>query len=147
MLSGLESLRGRWSAVLLTSLFFGATHAVFQQSIMAFIIGVVLGVIALRTGSILPCILFHLTHNGMTVVMSRVRGLASSDSPFRWFLQEVESDGRVYVEFQPIAIVGMAILATLLLAWIWKQKPRQDLTHSDRSPQFPEELLISTHSR
>ena len=134
ILSGLESIRGKWTAVLLSSLFFGATHAVFQQSIMAFITGVILGLIALRTSSILPCILFHMTHNGMTVLTSRLKGLAAEDSYFRFAFQEVSVAGQTHTQFSPLAVVIMTTTAILLFAWLWKQKDDQAGSSSPVSP-------------
>ncbi|HMO14871.1 MAG TPA: ABC transporter permease subunit/CPBP intramembrane protease [Pirellulaceae bacterium] len=122
ILSGLEKLRGRWSGVILTSIFFGATHAVFQQSVMAFVVGLILGFIALRTASIWPCIAFHMTHNGMTIILSRMKHLAASDSPFTWVLRETELASGTRIEFEPLAACGMTLAATVLLIWIGKQK-------------------------
>jgi len=133
ILSGLESLRGKWTAVLLSSLFFGATHAIFQQSIMAFITGLVLGVIALRTRSILPCILFHMTHNSMTVLVSRLKGLANGDSIFRHVFRDVSVAGQSHTEFRPVAVVVMTLVAALLLVWIWQQKQQADSSQTESS--------------
>lgn len=136
VLSGLESLRGKWTAILISSLFFGATHAVFQQSIMAFITGCILGIIAVRTGSLLPCILFHMTHNGMTVITSQFRELASSDSVFQWLFVEVTHNGQTSVDYSPVAAIFMGVAAFLLLIWIWRQgtgNPNSNLQSPENS--------------
>ena len=120
MLSGLESLKGKWAAVLLSSLFFGITHAVFQQSVMAFVTGCFLGFIALKTSSILPCILYHLTHNGLTVLMSQCENLAGPNSTFGWLFTEVVHEGTTSVEYNPVAAAAMGVLALILLYWLGK---------------------------
>ena len=71
ILSGLQSLRNKWQAILLTSILFGVVHGVLQQSLITSVAGVVMAIIAVQTKSIFPCMLFHLTHNSMTVLLSK----------------------------------------------------------------------------
>ena len=71
MLSGFRHMGHKWRAIVISALFFGMTHAVLQQSLIACLLGVVLGLIAVQTGSLLPCILFHAVHNTLAVVASR----------------------------------------------------------------------------
>ena len=63
ILSGLRHLGKSWQAIALSALFFGVAHGVIQQSILASLFGLVLGFIAIRTQSILPCMVFHASHN------------------------------------------------------------------------------------
>jgi len=126
VLNGLSRHKGDWAAILLSSLFFGLTHAVFQQSIMAFLTGLILGVIAIRTASVLPCILYHLTHNGMTVLVTRWQGLSAPDSVFAWAFVRNEVAGGPTSEFQPAVVVGGALLAALLLVWLWRHGRQAD---------------------
>ncbi len=78
ILSGLRHLGHRWRAIILTSIFFGVTHPIFQQSLVACIVGVLLGFIAVQTGSILPGIVFHMVHNSLGVL------LAQANCPCGW---------------------------------------------------------------
>lgn len=39
-----------------------------QQSLSAFLIGIVIGYVAVKTNSIWPAMLFHFTHNGLAVL-------------------------------------------------------------------------------
>ncbi len=70
-------VRGRHAvrAVLVTAIMFGVSHGVLQQSISATIMGVLLGWISLRTGSVLPTILIHVVNNSLSVSMDRLLGL------------------------------------------------------------------------
>ncbi|MEO1616002.1 MAG: ABC transporter permease subunit/CPBP intramembrane protease [Planctomycetota bacterium] len=107
---GLVRDRGRVRAVLVTALMFGISHGVLQQSICASIMGVVLGWITLRTGSLLPCIIIHLTNNALSVSLSRIS--SSSWEGARLFLTETDA-GPAY---QPLwTLVGLAIAGTCLL--------------------------------
>ncbi len=72
ILSGLRHLGRKWWAIVLSAAFFGLAHGVLQQSIMAALLGVVLGLLAVQTGSLVPCILFHMTHNGLLLLASQV---------------------------------------------------------------------------
>ncbi|WP_164102025.1 ABC transporter permease subunit/CPBP intramembrane protease [Candidatus Laterigemmans baculatus] len=84
MFSGLVRDHGRLRAIVGTSVLFGMSHGVLQQSMAATVMGVLLAWIALRTGSILPGLLVHLTNNALSVSLGR---LATSDAPWvRHFL-------------------------------------------------------------
>jgi sodium transport system permease protein len=114
ILSGMQRLGNEWWGIFASSLAFGAAHAIFQQSIITFAVGIVLAIIAVRTGSLWPCIAYHLTHNGLSVCL----GL-----PQRWDLAEVhpfifrlQAGGQV--EYQPMAIVLLGLTGVLLLIWL-----------------------------
>src|SRR5262249_10114566 len=65
VLSGLRHLGSKRWAIGLTAIFFGIAHGMIQQSISAAVLGLVLGYIAVQTGSLVPCMLFHMTYNGL----------------------------------------------------------------------------------
>lgn len=69
ILSGLER-NGKWQAIVLSAVFFGIVHSILQQSIAATFVGCLLGYLAIKTGSIYPCMLYHLTHNGLASIVS-----------------------------------------------------------------------------
>ena len=72
ILSGLRRMGHKWGAIVLTSVFFGVTHSILQQSLSACVVGIVIGYIAVKTGSLLPGVLYHLAHNGLSVALGRV---------------------------------------------------------------------------
>ena len=116
ILSGMQSLRNDWKAILLTSLLFGVAHSVLQQSIVTFFVGVVLGIIAVRTGSLIPCMLYHAMHNGISVVLSR-SDASALDGPFGGFL--ASHDG-VHVQYATWPAVALTALGLLLIVWLWR---------------------------
>jgi sodium transport system permease protein len=65
VLSGMRHLGSKWWAIGLTAVFFGIAHGVIQQSLAATVLGVVIGYVAVQTGSLVPCVLFHLAYNGL----------------------------------------------------------------------------------
>lgn len=67
ILSGFRHLGRRWMAILLSSIFFGITHGILQQSIVATMLGLVIGFIAVQTRSLLPVVMYHMAHNALAV--------------------------------------------------------------------------------
>src|SRR5262249_58815422 len=75
ILSGLEHQHRTRSAILLAALLFGFLHvllSLFQQLFNATLLGVVLGMLAVRSRSILPVIVFHFFNNAIGVVLNSV---------------------------------------------------------------------------
>jgi sodium transport system permease protein len=67
ILTGLRQRFHPWTAILLSSLLFAVSHLNVFQFLPTFILGVVLGLVATRSRSVLPGVLFHLLYNGMFV--------------------------------------------------------------------------------
>jgi sodium transport system permease protein len=115
ILSGLRHLGHKWRAIILTSIFFGVTHPIFQQSLVACVVGVLLGFIAVQTGSILPGIVFHMVHNGLGVLVPRQLPLWLADHPaLRWLVHSTAPDD---YHFTPLALLLSAAASGLLLVW------------------------------
>ncbi len=115
ILSGLRHLGHTRRAIALSALFFALAHTIFQQSILAFVMGLVIGYLAVQTGSLLPGILFHMTHNALGVLSSqlkpelleRYRGLS---------LLVRETSGEEGLYHRHVILIG-AILAAAILLW------------------------------
>jgi sodium transport system permease protein len=118
ILSGLESLRNRWQAILITSVLFGLAHFAIQQAIITFAVGMILGVIAIETRSLIPCFLYHATHNSITVLLPRVDATTVEGSPvLPWLL--FTNDGSVW-QYSVLPGIAMTLLGALLLIWFIK---------------------------
>ena len=111
--AGLVRQGGRLRAVLVTAVLFGISHGFLQQSIAASCMGVLLGWIALRTGSVLPCILLHFTNNALSVSLSRIADL--NLPAFQLILTNTEQ-GPVYQPLWFLACMGMTILFVFYFA-------------------------------
>jgi len=72
ILSGFRHLGYKWRAIFYSALFFGLSHAVLQQWMITGAVGLVLGLIAVQTGSIWPGMLFHMLHNTLGLAVGRV---------------------------------------------------------------------------
>jgi sodium transport system permease protein len=115
ILSGLRHLGKKWWAIGLSAVFFGIAHTVVQQSIAAAALGLVLGYLAVQTGSLVPCILFHLTYNAVmfgTVQLAELTDRWPALKP----LVHQEATGEVLYRWPVVVIAG--VLAAGLLAWL-----------------------------
>ena len=68
---------GNGFAVLSISIVFGLLHGNVIQFVFAFLVGLILGYITVKTDSVVPAILVHALNNGMSVVASIVRYAAT----------------------------------------------------------------------
>ena len=114
ILSGLRHMGHRWAAILVSSVFFGATHGILQQSLPACAIGIVIGYVAVQTRSLLPCIILHAGYNTMSIVLAMViPTYVANSTSLRLLFVETE-EGWVYRV--PVVILA-TILSFLLLLW------------------------------
>ena len=130
ILSGFRHLGHRWRAIALSAVFFGLAHTVIlQQSLLACLLGIVLGLLAVQTGSLLPGVLFHLVHNSLVLVLSRSAPLWLDRWPILRKCVSVDPDGGVSYSW-PVIVAG-SLVAAVLLAWFLRLS----------SPKSPEEEL------
>jgi sodium transport system permease protein len=115
ILSGFRHLGHKWRAIVYSALFFGLVHGVLQQSLIACLLGVVIAYVAVQSGSILPGMLFHLTHNSLALaalwvtprLLERWPGLDTVIAP--------ASANQFMYSWQLVAFG--ALLALVILAW------------------------------
>ncbi len=67
----LKKVRPAW-AIAISALFFGLIHGNLWQAIPAFIIGLILGYVYYKTGSLKLTMLMHCVNNTLSVVVSRI---------------------------------------------------------------------------
>jgi len=117
ILSGFSRSRRVWLAIMLSSLTFGITHMIPQQVFNATLVGLVLGLIAVRGNSLYPCIVFHFSYNAIEVLRSRFSANYAdrlSEKPNNWFFS-FES-GSLHYEWLTLLIC--AGVTTTLLLWL-----------------------------
>jgi sodium transport system permease protein len=114
ILSGLRHLGHKWRAIALCSILFGVAHGVVQQSIVAAAAGVLLGYVAVQTGSLWPCIAFHAVHNSLGLAAMRVAELGSPELLAGW-LYESTPDGIIRYTWPVVA--AAAFCAWLVAGW------------------------------
>ncbi len=87
ILSGLQDQRSNPSAIVLSALLFGFLHvllSVFQQLFNASLLGIVLGLLAIRSGSLLPGIVFHFLNNSFALVQQSWIGFLEQIGVASW---------------------------------------------------------------
>jgi sodium transport system permease protein len=112
ILTGLRSRFPVWTAVLISSFLFALYHMNVFQAVPTFILGMVLGMLAVRSRSILPSMLFHLLYNGMIIGVPLLARFGYTDESVP--LQAV---------FHPVVTAVFAALACTLLAALGKSLP------------------------
>jgi sodium transport system permease protein len=129
ILSGLERQHRERSAILLSALMFGFLHvllSLFQQLFNATLLGVVLGLLAVRSRSILPGIIFHFLNNAAAVALSTVIHAPWAVPIMPWVYRNPE-EGLYHVHW----VAASAILSSVLLFILWKSKPEDVDRHAN----------------
>jgi sodium transport system permease protein len=115
ILSGFRQTGHTVRAIVLSAILFGLVHGILQQSIIACVLGLVLGFLAVRTGSILPGMLFHCLHNTLAVASSWIT-LATLDRwPVLGMLIRSAGEAGIAYRWQVYVLGGIATVA--VLAW------------------------------
>jgi len=124
LFSGLQRDNGHVRAILLTSVIFGLSHGVLQQTITASVMGVLIGWLAYRTGGVACTIVFHATHNSISMSLashsSRGNGVTQGIS---WAIEQ--SDG--HLTYSNLWCILSAGIAVLLIAWFSACRERKPI--------------------
>jgi sodium transport system permease protein len=70
ILTGLRRRFRTGTAIVISSFLFAVAHMNVFQFLPTFVLGLVLGVLAVRGGSVLPGMAYHLVHNGLLIVLT-----------------------------------------------------------------------------
>jgi sodium transport system permease protein len=132
ILSGLNSTGRTRMAIVVSSIFFAATHAVLQQSLIAGALGIVLGYLAIQSGSVLPGMLFHAVHNALGVCLQQASPAAGSRWYWvEWSLRDVADEGLAYR--WPLFVVSV-LASGLILARL--QRSRRSIAPRFAAPAY-----------
>ena len=114
ILSGFRRLGHKWQAIALSSFLFGITHAVFQQSIVATLIGLIIGFLAVQSGSLLPGLVYHCIHNSLALLASGITAQTIAEYPL---LAHFAAPGEEGLTYSSAALLSAALLAGISLYW------------------------------
>jgi sodium transport system permease protein len=121
ILSGLQNRRRNRSAILLSALMFGFLHvllSLFQQLFNATLLGIVLGLLAVRSGSLLPCILFHFLNNAFALVQGQWIGALETGGVSSWLYRN-PANGLYHDAWLALSLV----VSAALFFYLWKLDP------------------------
>jgi sodium transport system permease protein len=119
VLRGLQGYFRPRDAVFLSSFFFALFHMNVFLFLPMFVLGVVLGLLTVRSRSLLPAILFHFLHNSVLILLIPLRQLSLES--LAWFVQPLWSS----------VIAGCLIVAGGLFWWLYR-KPYIDLARREQ---------------
>ncbi len=128
ILSGLQSGRQRnfWTPILISSVCFGVVHMIAHQVFNAMLLGIVLGLLAVRSRSLIPGVIFHFIFNGMQVAQSRIP-VRYFDSPVMQWLFTVESEaGVTAIRFDAPLLAISGVLSVVLVTWLIRSPLESD---------------------
>ncbi|MEX1230177.1 MAG: ABC transporter permease subunit/CPBP intramembrane protease [Planctomycetaceae bacterium] len=111
ILSGFNRTGRTGLAIALSSLTFGLMHMIPQQVFNAMLLGLVLGLLTVRSGSILPAMIFHFLFNGLEVVKSRYGEAIASSPSSALFVTSAEKGLR----YTGLTLFLSGLIATLIL--------------------------------
>lgn len=119
LFAGLLRNGGHVRAILLSSVLFGLSHGVLQQTITAATLGLLIGWLAYRTGGVGCSIAFHCIHNSLSMLLA-AHSSRGTGVPY-WLTWALEiNDGRIaYTSTWCTLSVGVSIA---LIAWFATKK-------------------------
>ncbi len=118
LLSGFRHLGHKGMAIILSSAFFGVMHGLLQQSVTAFVLGLLLGYLAVQTSSLLPCIAFHGIHNALQLAAATFLTPALVEAHPGWrAIVEESSFLPGSVVYRAPLVIGSILASGLLLYW------------------------------
>ncbi len=132
ILSGLEHEHRTRSAILLSALMFGFLHvllSLFQQLFNATLLGLVLGLLAVRSRSIIPGIVFHFINNALAVALGSIVHASWAAGIVPWIYRNPD-DGLYHRHW----IVVSVLLSGVLLFTLWKSNRSDRLALSVAEP-------------
>lgn len=115
ILSGFRSSHRPAHALVFATIFFALGHTILQQSIVAFSAGLILGLIAIQTNSLFPCVIYHALHNGLLILEGSLNQGRVSGYPWIKTLMTWTDEGPVY--HMPVVVFGI-LAAGLVFAWM-----------------------------
>jgi membrane protease YdiL (CAAX protease family) len=96
LIQGILTRRGRCAAIVITAILFGAMHLNLFQFTGGLIMGIVLGWVVERSGSVLPAIVVHIIVNGLSFSWYFAKGPTTEPAPW-WLLAAMGAIGLVGV--------------------------------------------------
>lgn len=119
---------GRWFAIFSSALLFALFHGNIMQGIIAFLLGIFFGYLDMKTGSIIPSVILHITNNSIATLMELYEFTTKKEIP----------DAAVYIYLAASIVLG----AVCMFLVIRKIKPSEYHSNEFFAPEIipePEE--------
>ena len=125
ILSGLRTEYRTWSSILISAFLFGFLHvllSLFGQLFNATILGLLLGLIAVRTGSLWPCVVFHATNNAIAILAGNLSERPEFTQVARWLYR----DPRTLQYHVVWMILGLLVAAFALTRLVVRSEVKEE---------------------
>lgn len=110
--------KGKWTAILLSALFFMLMHASPLQTVYQFVLGVIMAIVAYKSRSVITTMFIHFLNN-LIVVVLEFAGLG--DLEMTWYM----------------TVIGLVMLAVGLVYFI--EKPDETVEKREQSQRLAED--------
>lgn len=127
-----------WAAIVVSAFAFGIIHMIPQQVFNAILLGLVIGLLAVRSGSLLPGVIFHFLFNGTQVLLSRQAGTLESSPVVKW----LESSRGAQVAALSIA----GLISVYLVAWLAKSRSDDPAARAESTAQLGSAVTVPQQS-
>ena len=120
LLSGFQSGRQRsfWTPILLSAVCFGVVHMIAHQVFNAMLLGIVLGLLAVRSRSLVPGVIFHFIFNGMQVLQTRIPKTVFESREMQWLFSVESEAGQTAIRFNAPLLAISGLLSVGLITWL-----------------------------
>jgi sodium transport system permease protein len=120
LLSGFQSGRQRsfWTPILLSAVCFGVVHMIAHQVFNAMLLGIVLGLLAVRSRSLVPGVIFHFIFNGMQVLQTRIPKTVFESREMQWLFSVESEAGQTAIRFNAPLLAISGLLSLGLITWL-----------------------------
>ncbi|CAN5846872.1 ABC transporter permease subunit [soil metagenome] len=127
ILSGLQTGHRTWTAIVLSAFLFGFLHVIMSLSVQqlpnAILLGIVLGLLAIKSRSLVPGVVFHFINNAIVVVLGTVLAGESGRRAIGWLFQDPAQGLYHWYWLVPSALASVAMLWLLFREpWPVEQK-------------------------
>jgi len=144
ILSGLRRLGSKWRAICYSAVFFGLVHMILQQQLIAVLMGMVIGFIAVQSGSIFVCMLLHLLNNALALSHAFMPEAVGRWPWLEWFV--TSSNGKDYTYQWHVVLLG-GFITLWILFWFsrlpYAKSPEEELQEAiDRTAREEDDRLL-----
>ncbi|MCA9044844.1 MAG: CPBP family intramembrane metalloprotease [Planctomycetaceae bacterium] len=127
ILSGLQKSRNKWVPIIVSAVLFGMIHLIPKQIFNASLLGLVLGLLAVRSRSLWPGVIFHLIYNGMQVGMARMQPEWLESGVAKLFFTVDMSSGSPDPRFNMLTLLISGLASAVLIGGLIRR-------HSESEP-------------
>lgn len=126
---GLLRQGGVLRAIVVSALFFGFMHSVLQQSLSACLMGLVLGLVAWRTGGVLCTVIVHVVNNALTLTMAWCAARSLGVTPALSWAVVAEDTGWTYSS--EWITMSVALTAALLVVLFRRDQSTREVVQTE----------------